>query len=132
VSDHYTTTTVTETLVTETDEKKLAAPIAEAIARDVRNGIAAITQLARDGKHRLFNKTGALRDGIRAIVTGDTFEIVAPPDHFQNDPDGTLQGKLVALVPVLQDPTNGNEYRKALEQSAAAVVKIGPTKTEST
>jgi hypothetical protein len=128
---HYTTEVVTETLSYELDEAKLAAPVAVAIRDAVADGIGAINEMAANGKHRLFNNTGALRQGLLVERQGGAFAIVPPSDHFQGDRGPALLERLVGLVPAIQDPTSAPKVQAAIEKSAAVLIKAGPTKRET-
>lgn len=131
MADDFTTTITTETFTFELDDAALAAPVADAIAADVAAGIAAITERSRDGKHRLFNRTGALVAGIRAVQSGPAeYSIVPPADHFQGSNADELLEKLVSLVPALQDPLSGPRAQAAIAKSLDDAMKPGPTTVE--
>jgi hypothetical protein len=130
-SKYYTTTVRTETLTYELDEAKLAAPVAAAIRDAVADGIRGITEMSHDGKHRLFNRTGALVAGLTVVQSGGAFCIVPPSDHFQEPTGPALLERLVELVPVIQDPTKAAGVVAAIEKSAGVLVKAGPVKVET-
>ena len=127
----FQTTITTETLDHDgLDNVKLAAPVANAIRDAIAAGIQGITAMARDGKHRQFNRTGALVAGLHVEQDGDAFAVLPPDDHFQGPTADVLLARLVELVPVIADPTTSPRVQKALEVSSAQVVKVGRTVTE--
>ena len=122
--DSYSTTTTRTELVTETDPTALARPVADVIRDECAAGIRAITEMAKDGKHRLFNKTGHLSNGltVEAQGAGGTFAIVAPSDRFDDDKADVQMARLVGLVPVIADPLASERVRTAIEESWARLV----------
>lgn len=95
-----------------------AASIAEGIAEQIR----AITVMARDGKHRAFNKTGRLANELAAIANAGGYDIVAPDGYLQDD---DLFERLIELVPAIADPTTLQQLELALEKATADMITVG-------
>jgi hypothetical protein len=110
-----------EPLVFETPDN-LGATEAAAIVEGIANGIRAITKMSRDGKHRLFNRTGTLANELAAILGANGYDVVAPPGYLQDD---ELMQQLIDLVPAIADPTTLRELQAAIEKTAAAMVRVG-------
>jgi hypothetical protein len=119
-----TVTVTAQPLEVELDEQVLAQKPAEAVAQAIGDGIKGITEMARSGKHRLFNRTGELANGIEALPwDGEGYPIAAPDGYLQ---DPALLERLVALVPVITDPTADPKVVAAIEQSADDMLMAGP------
>ena len=116
------TVTITEQPLIFTITDNAAATPAAAIAEGIRNGIKGITEMSRDGKHRAFNRTGTLANGIEAVKNGDEYAIVAPLGYLEDD---ALFARLVALVPAIADPTTIPELDAAIERVTSDMVKLG-------
>jgi hypothetical protein len=100
----------------------IAAAPAAAIAQGIANDIRSITQMSRDGKHRMFNRTGKLAAELAAIAGAGGYDIVAPAGYLQDD---ALFEQLVALVPAIRDPTTLAELEAAIEKTMTDMVTVG-------
>lgn len=114
-------TVIAETLTIDIPDNIGAAPAA-AIAKGIADQIRSISAMARGGKHRAFNNTGRLANELAAIVSGAGYDIV-PPEGYLEDDD--LFGRLVELVPAIQDPTTLQELQLAIEKAAGDLVTVG-------
>ncbi len=122
MADSFTTTTTRDELVYDLDPVHLGEPVAEVIRAQVQAGIRGITEMSRDGRHRLFNKTGHLADGITVERDGDGFAISAPSDRLADD---AVVARLVELVPVIADPTGTAEVQRAIEKTLGVMIRRG-------
>lgn len=105
------------------DTQALAKEPAQAIAAGVADGIRGITEMSRDRKHRLFNRTGFLADSIEAVADDDGgYSILAPDGYLQDD---ELMQRLIDLVPAIEDPTTIDGLQTAVEDSCDILVKGG-------
>lgn len=113
---------VADTLTVELDEIELEMPAAKAAAWAIRNGISGIRARGADG-HRLFNKTGHLREGIRAQQDSwaGGADVVAPEGYLQED---ELVDRLAERVPAVTDPLSDFHFQRAVEEALAALLKV--------
>lgn len=100
----------------------LGAVEAAAIASGIADGIRAITQMAKDGKSRLFNRTGKLANELTAIAAAGGYEIVAPEGYLRAD---SQMQQLIELVPAIADPTTLRELQAAIEKTMTEMVRVG-------
>ncbi len=116
------TVTITEQPLVFEIPKDVGAEPAAAIAQGIRDGIHAISETAKDGKHKAFNRTGTLANGIEAVKNGTEYAIVAPEGYLQDD---ALYQRLVTLVPAIADPTTIPGLDAAIERVASDMLKVG-------
>lgn len=116
VGKHGAVSITSRPLAIDLDPVKLATDAAQAGAAAIAADIAALPGDQWD-------KTGALKRGIAARQTRGGAEVTAPPDRLTRDP--VLLEKLTARLAVLRDPTNDKRIEKAIEKSAADIVKVG-------
>ena len=128
VAIFYSVEVESDTVDFELDSVKLAQPIADAMRDAIADGIRAITETSRDGKHKLFNRTGALVEGLRVERDGDAFVILPPSDHFTGPNAAALLTKLVDLVPAIADPLSSQRVKDELAKVETA--KVGACVTE--
>lgn len=107
-------TTIAQPLEHDFDPVALGDGPAHAIRDAVADGIRAITEMSKDGKHRLFNRTGHLVDGVEIGVDGDTYAIVAPEDRLEDD---DVMQKLAELVAAITDPLGIPAVAAAIERA---------------
>ncbi len=120
MADSYSTTVTRDEIRYELDVNKLAEPVAQVIRDEIRAGIRAIAVMSHDGKHRLFNKTGHLVDGLSIEQTGDgSWSVVAPSDRL-GTPE--LMARLVELVPIIANPLSSPKVQAAIEESWSRLV----------
>ncbi len=122
MSDSYSTSvTIDVTLIPVTDPAAIARPVADVIASECAAGIRAITEMSRDGKHRLFNRTGHLADGLHVEAQGDGFAILTPADRALTDDQ---MERLAELVPVIADPFTSPKVQAAVQEQWERVVGV--------
>ncbi len=85
----------------EIDTEPSLAPIAEAIRSALHDAIAGINETGPDG-HRLFNRTGRLREGLKVVaLSALEWAVSAPGDRLSV---ASVRRRLAELVPALRDP----------------------------
>lgn len=99
--------------VVETDEAKLARPIAEAIRQEIAAAIRALP-----GKQ--WDRSGHLVDGLRIEQQPDgSWAVMPPPDRLQT---AELMARLIAAVPLIADPMSAPRVQAAIEAALVRVV----------
>lgn len=116
----YTVVSRADTVEHETDPVKLGRPVAEEIAAAIERGIANNPARTRDGKRRLFVRTGNLSRSITIEQRGRGFEVLAPDGYLQDD---AMIDRLLEVVPVIEDPFLDPQVDKAIEETGQPVVK---------
>lgn len=120
-TDSVSVTITAEPLVFEVPEDVAESP-ARAIALGIAKAIRAIGEMSRDGKHRMFNRTGRLTNELVAIASSAGYDVVAPLGYLEDD---AVLERLIALVPAIADPTILAELQAAVERVATEMVRVG-------
>ena len=116
-----TVTVTAEPLTVLSDPVTAGADVSRAIAAGLGNATRNIQELARGGKHRLFNRTGELAAGIVAVLNANGYDIVPPDRYLQDD---ALFDRLVQLVPAIDDPFVLAGVQTALENTVEDMIRI--------
>ena len=105
--EHASVKVKADVIEIDLDVARMAKGPADALAAAVAAGIRNIGVGAKEGAHRLFNKTGHLASGITASATGPgTYQIVPPSDRLN---DAGMMERLKALLNVDEKPVRDAE-----------------------
>ena len=114
MADRFSTETKIDEWILETDESKLAQPIAEVIRQEIAIAI-------RNLPGKKWDRSGTLVNGLRIERQPDgSWAVLPPADRLQTD---DLMQRLIADVPMIADPMSSPRVIAAIEASLAIVVR---------
>lgn len=102
------------------DPPAVGKPIADEIVSAIERGIATNPQRTRDGKRRLFVRTGNLARSMEAVAAKSGFHIVAPPGYLEDD---AMMERLAEAVPVIDNPLTDKAVERAINEAAQPTIR---------